>query len=318
MTTSPPREGSNRHATKFSRTVKGNWVVEEQATLMSCPKTYRGKRIFLSGCSSGIGKAVAHLLIDQGAEVHGFDWKEPGLDLCSFTPVDLSDPVRIEAATAPIEGRIDALFNCAGLSYEYGAIDTMKVNFLGTRSLTEALLPRMSDGGAIVSVASSSARGWLRRLPSLIELVESHSFDEGLGWYERHLADFPEGYAFSKEALVVWTMVQSARLIRRGIRINCTMPGPTQTPMVTRFEESNSAALIDACTTPIDRKAGPEEQALPLLFLNSEDASYVNGVALAIDGGFGSAMATGQIDTDAFVAAQTALARPAGLAEMPR
>ena len=113
---------------------------------------------------------------------------------------------------------------------------------------------------------------------------------------EEHLEVVREGYAFSKEAVIVWTMQSSFRLIKRGIRINCTTPGPTQTPMMKDFEAASAAAVLETAMQPINRRSTPEEQARPLVFLNSDAASYINGVSLPVDGGFMGGIATGQID----------------------
>ena len=75
---------------------------------------YTSKRVIITGCFSGMGEAAAKLLIDLGAEVHGFDYKPSALPLASFTQVDLRDPASIEAGVAAVGGKIDALFNCAG------------------------------------------------------------------------------------------------------------------------------------------------------------------------------------------------------------
>jgi NAD(P)-dependent dehydrogenase (short-subunit alcohol dehydrogenase family) len=91
-------------------------------------------------------------------------------------------------------------------------------------------------------------------------------------------------------------MVAATQLIKRGIRLNCTIPGPTQTPMMGEFEKASSAAVLTAATQPINRRSTPEEQAGPLIFLNSAAATYVNGHVFAVDGGFMGGIATGQID----------------------
>ena len=76
---------------------------------------YKNKRVIVSGCFSGMGEATARLLLELGAQVHGLDYKETSLKLASFTQVDLRDPAAIDAAIAGIGGKVDALFNCAGL-----------------------------------------------------------------------------------------------------------------------------------------------------------------------------------------------------------
>ncbi len=250
---------------------------------------YRNKRVVVTGCHSGIGHATAAQLIAAGAEVHGRDIKPVDLALASFSALDLRDPQNIEAAVASIDGPIDGLFNCAGIAPGPSPLDVMKVNFIGTRTLTDLLVPKMGEGAAIVSVSSNGGAGWARRLPLLRELTATKSFAEAADWYDRHIDAAPEAYSFSKEALIVWTMQCSASLIKRGIRINCTTPGAVQTPMLEEIEKTTPAALIDVVAEPIGRRSTAAEQASPLLFLNSGAASYINGAVLPVDGGFISA-----------------------------
>jgi NAD(P)-dependent dehydrogenase (short-subunit alcohol dehydrogenase family) len=257
---------------------------------------YKNKRVIVSGCFSGMGEATARLLLKLGAEVHGLDYKDSTLQLASFTRVDLRDPAAIDAAAAKIGGKVDALFNCAGLPQTSPPLDVMKVNYAGTRRLTERVLALMGQGSAVVNVASIAGMGWSRRVPVLMELLRIDNYADAIKWCEAHLDTVREGYSFSKEALVVWTMMASTSLIKRGIRINCTMPGPTQTPMMAHFEAASQRSVLDAAMQPINRRSTPEEQAGPLVFLNSDAASYLNGVALAVDGGLMAGFATGQID----------------------
>jgi NAD(P)-dependent dehydrogenase (short-subunit alcohol dehydrogenase family) len=256
---------------------------------------YKGKRVVVSGCFSGMGEATAKMLLDLGAEVHGLDFKDSTLPLASFNRVDLRDPATIDAGVAKIGGKIDALFNCAGLPQTSAAMDVMKVNFIGTRHLTQKILAHMSEGSAIASISSTGGLGWSRRIPTNMELIATDGYDAAVKWCEANMETVAEGYAFSKEAIIVWTQFIGAQLIKKGIRINCTLPGPTQTPMMKEFEASVGAA-VKAATQPINRFATPAEQAGPLVFLNSAAASYVNGVVFPADGGFMGALSTGQID----------------------
>lgn len=264
--------------------------------------SYQNQRVVISGCFSGMGEATAKLLLKQGAEVHGLDYKPSKLDLASFTQVDLREPAAIDAAVKKIGGKVDALFNCAGLPQTSPPLDVMKVNYAGTRRLTEQVLPLMSAGSAIVSISSNGGLGWSRRLPVLMQLLKIDNYDGIVKWCQDNAETVREGYAFSKEALIVWTMMTSTHLIKRGIRINCTMPGPTQTPMMSQFEQATAASVLEAAAQPINRRSTPEEQAGPLVFLNSDAASYINGVALPVDGGFLGGVATGQIDLSAMMA----------------
>jgi len=262
---------------------------------------YKSKRVIVSGCFSGMGEATARQLLELGAEVHGLDYKQSTLELASFTQVDLRDPQAIDAAVAGIGGKVDALFNCAGLPQTSPAMDVMKVNYAGTRRVTEQVLPLMSAGAAIVSISSTAGMGWSRKMPVLMELIGAADYEAAVSWCEANAETVNEGYSLSKEAIILWTMLTSSQLIKRGIRINCTLPGPTQTPMMDHFESATQAAVLNTFIQPINRRSTPEEQATALVYLNSDAASYINGVALPVDGGFMSGVATGQVDLSALM-----------------
>jgi NAD(P)-dependent dehydrogenase (short-subunit alcohol dehydrogenase family) len=258
---------------------------------------YKGKRVIVTGCFSGMGEATAKLLLDLGAEVHGLDYKDAALPLTSFNNVDLRDPASIEAGVAAIGGKIDALFNCAGLPQSFPPLDVMKVNFVGTRHLTEQVLPLMGPGGAIASIASTGGLGWSRRIPTSMELIATKGYQAAVDWCEAHLEDtIREGYSFSKENVIVWTQFMGAHLIKQGIRINCTLPSPTQTPMMATFHAASGKDVVDAAAEPMGRYSTAAEQAGGLVLLNSDLASIVNGVVFPVDGGFMGGVATGQVD----------------------
>jgi len=259
---------------------------------------YEGKRVVVSGCFSGMGEATAKLLLELGAEVHGFDYKDSALPLASFTNVDLRDPGSIEAAVGKLGGKVDALFNCAGLpgGGGFAPIDTMKVNFIGTRHLTDRIVPLMGDGGAIVSIASTGGLGWSRRIPVHMELLQTKGFQAALDWSEAHMDQVSEGYAFSKEAIIVWTQYMGAQLIKKGIRINCSLPSPTQTPMMATFHATSGKDVVDAAAEPLGRYTTAAEQAGPIVLLCSDAMAVVNGIVLPVDGGFMGGLTTGQVD----------------------
>ena len=247
---------------------------------------YQGRRVLVSGCASGMGRATAKLLLEAGAEVHGLDVRPSDLPLASMGEVDLRDPASIDAAVGGLAGSFDALFNCAGLGPTFSPIDIVKVNFIGTRHLTERVLPLLKRGAAIGSIASTAGMGWSRRVPVLTSFIATQDYAAAVRWAAEQADVVGEGYSFSKEAVIVWTMLQSQELIGRGIRINCTMPGLTQTPMLTDQIAVNTAAeVLDQVVQPFGRAATPEEQAFPLVMITSPAAGYLNGAALNVDGG---------------------------------
>jgi NAD(P)-dependent dehydrogenase (short-subunit alcohol dehydrogenase family) len=258
--------------------------------------SYDGKRVIVGGGGGfGMGSAVTRAVVDLGAEVHVLDLREPPVPVASFASTDLGDLDAITAAVERIGGPVHALFNCQGISGTApgatGAV-LLRVNFLGVRELTERVLPLIPRGGAVASVASIGGLNWHLRQTELDDFLATDDFDEGLQWAEQHddLLEpaFPQAYAFSKEALILWTMRIAVSAICDGVRVNCSSPGATATPMMPDFP-SDRVALIEH---PIGRKADPEEQAWPLVFLNSSAASYVNGVNLVVDGGNTAARTT--------------------------
>jgi NAD(P)-dependent dehydrogenase (short-subunit alcohol dehydrogenase family) len=96
--------------------------------------------------------------------------------------------------------------------------------------------------------------------------------------------------------------VRSFTLAPRGIRINCLNPGPTDTPMMPHFEQAVGREFMASFPKPLwGRNSRPDEQAWPLLFLNSPRASYVTGVQFDADAGFKAGMFTGQIDPSSII-----------------
>ena len=260
--------------------------------------TYEGRRVVVSGGGgSGMGAAVVEQVSELGAEVHVLDLRPPGIDVASFQSVDLGDPDAIAAAVEGIGGRVDALFNCVGVPGPpfVSELATMLINFAGVRLLTELVVERMGDGGAVASVASAAAAGWQAQMETFLPLVETEGFAEARAWCEAHPDLVASAYGPSKIAIAIWTAFACSQLGRRGLRINCTLPGPTRSPMLPDFERKMRDGFWDEYPIPLGRFQSPAEQAAPLVFLNSEAASAITGATLLTDGGTMSAAATGRV-----------------------
>ncbi|HET9729324.1 MAG TPA: coniferyl-alcohol dehydrogenase [Acidimicrobiia bacterium] len=258
---------------------------------------YHGKRVIVTGAASGMGAATAQILVDLGAEVHAVDLRKPDVTgLASYSECDLREPEQIDATIRRIGSVVNALFNCAGLPNTFPNLDVMLVNFCGLRHLTEAVIPNMIEGSAIACIASTAGIGWLMNMELLGSLLATRDFDEARAWCEAHPQALTNAYGLSKEAINAYTAVRSFTLAPRGIRLNCLNPGPTDTPMMPEFEKAVGKRYMDEFPVPLGRHAVAEEQAWPLVFLNSTRSSFVTGVQLDADGGFKAGMFTGQID----------------------
>lgn len=259
---------------------------------------YEGKRAVVTGCASGMGEATARLLVELGAEVVGLDVKEPELELADFRAVDLRDEAMIDEAAAHVAsgGPVHALFSVAGLpGAPFSDLDTVLVNFVGARHLVESLVPVMPEGSAVACVASNAGLGWQDELEALMPLVSTEGFAEAKAWCEANPKAIVQGYLPSKKLINAWVAWRGVQLLAQGIRLNCTNPGPTQTAMMPAFEGQVGAELIDEFIGPSGRRSTPEEQAWPLLFLNSPRCAYVAGEAFHTDAGFLAAQTTGQL-----------------------
>ena len=151
--------------------------------------------------------------------------------------------------------------------------------------LTEALIPKMAACSSIVSVSSLAAAAYREHLHEVAPLLGTATMRDGIGWCARHPDALGTGYQLSKEAIILYTMQSATRLGARGIRINCTGPGVTETPILDQLRSAYGQGFLDDIPKPLGRVSDPAEQAAVLLFLNSSAASYISGQVLWVDGG---------------------------------
>lgn len=239
--------------------------------------------VVVTGAASGIGAATAARLTAAGREVIGLD-RQPARE-CPTVLCDLSRPETIDSAVAELPAEIGGLANVAGLPGTFPAEMVMRVNVLGLRHLTEALLPRLAAGSAVVNVASVAAVRHPRPREEVAELLATPSFEAGLAWCLDHPLDAPSAYRFSKQVLVEWTLQASAAWRPRDVRVVSVSPGVVDTPILPDFRASMGDAAIDIATAEAGRLAEPYDIAPVIAFLLSPDARWVNGVDLRVDGG---------------------------------
>lgn len=262
--------------------------------------SYTGKRVVVTGVASGVGAATAASAKRLGAYVIGLDVVEnPSSAADEVIRVDLRSADSVAAASERITDGIDAAFLCAGVSAGSGLPmqDVFAVNYTGTRMLTEHLVPRMSDSGAITLVSSLAALRY-RENRILCEELLALDWDETQDWLKRHPEQLAptRTYPFSKEAVIWYALSLVAKLAPRQVRVNCIAPGPTDTPFLdSTLAREESRKQLESIPQLLGKRATAQQQADVLLYLNSDAASIVNGQVLWTDGGYRSAVAAGAI-----------------------
>ncbi len=269
---------------------------------MSHPFSYRDRRVVVTGAARGVGAALLEVLAElEVGHVTVLDLGEPEGPHDEFLATDLADEGAVGRAIAAVEGPVHALFNNAGVADTQPPHTVFAVNYLALRALSEGVLEHMSEGGAIVNTASLAGNLWRKRLEKIDALLDRDiggGWAASLDWFEHERSTLDQSpYNFSKELVEVYTMRSSRPTMRQGVRTNAVCPGPIDTPLLPDFKQTTSDAIVDWNIREMNgRPISPREVATTLAFLGSPAASYINGVNLDIDGGFGAALATKQVD----------------------
>ena len=243
----------------------------------------KDKVMVVTGGGSGIGQAAALRCAREGARVMIMDIVEAGgletekalrdhggegFFLCADVTKE-PDWRKLTSAVEDRYGRLDVLFNNAGSNLAKPVTDlteeewdglldlNLKGVFLGTKHAIPLMLK--AGGGSIINTASTFGLIGFPKMPA---------------------------YCASKGGVVALTRQLALDYARQNIRVNCICPGPTLTPRIRQYLERGSVAAEDILTgVPMGRFAQPEEIAATVLFLASDEASYITGTALVVDGG---------------------------------
>jgi NAD(P)-dependent dehydrogenase (short-subunit alcohol dehydrogenase family) len=251
---------------------------------------YNGKRALVVGGATGMGASVAELVQDAGAEVVVMDYAEVTLPGVKAIHVNLADKASIDAAVDECGGPVHALFSCAGVADGTPGIE--RINFIGHRHLIDRLLAgdMLPRGSAIGMISSAAGFGWQANLEVLQEYLDMTDFDGAVRWAEEHgKAD----YMWSKLAINAFVAREAFGLLKRGIRINAILPGPTDTPLAQANKETWLGFGSDYRAEAGIEPSTPLEQAYPLVFLCSDAAAAVTGITMVTDAGYFSSGISG-------------------------
>ncbi len=241
------------------------------------PKKLDGKIALITGGSTGIGLATARLFVEEGAHVYITGRRQPELDAAveavgshivalQGDVTKLADLDRIYARIRDETGRLDILFANAGGGplVPLGSIteehyeQVFDVNVKGLVFTVQKALPLMPDGGAIVLTGS------------IVGIKGFPAFSI---------------YSATKAAVRNFARTWTTDLKDRHIRVNVVSPGPIDTPLLNEAfsDPDDMKALVS--TIVMGRLGRPEEIARSVLFLASDDASFITGAELFVDGG---------------------------------
>jgi NAD(P)-dependent dehydrogenase (short-subunit alcohol dehydrogenase family) len=246
-----------------------------------------GKTALVTGAASGIGEAVAHRLAEAGAHVYVADLDEgngrrvagaigDAGGSAAFVALDVTseeDCIAAERRVREERGRLDVLVNNAGIGHVGTTLTTSgadmdrlyAVNVRGVFNVTKAFLPGMVErrAGSIVNMASIG----------------------GIVGIRDRVA-----YCASKSAVVGITKCLALDHATDGVRVNCVCPGRVETPFVTarlaEYPDPENAYREMSATQALGRMGMPDEIAAAVLYLSSDEAAFVTGSALLIDGGW--------------------------------
>ena len=233
----------------------------------------KNKRCIVTGAASGIGRAIAERLADEGATLGLIDINVPALaDMTGEAlAVDITDADAVQRAIADF-GDVDGLVNCAGWDRMVTFLDStpdlwrqvVDINLFGTLNVTHAVLENMAarGSGAVVTIASDAGR-----VGSSGEAV----------------------YSACKGGLIALMKTLAREHARQGITFNTVCPGPTDTPLLSAMTsdgglgERIAPALEKAI--PMRRLGQPDDYAGIVAFLLSDDAAFITGQTISVSGG---------------------------------
>jgi meso-butanediol dehydrogenase / (S,S)-butanediol dehydrogenase / diacetyl reductase len=252
-------------------------------------KRFENRAVVVTGAGSGIGAATVRRLFDEGASIVAVDVRQNAVE---GVVAEFGGSSRIYGATADVSnrgevaellveagrrfGKLWGLVNCAGIRGVGSILDTdpelwrkvLSVNLDGTFNMCQAFARAMRDADAPGAIVNLSSMAGIRGVPNRLS------------------------YVASKYGVAVISQTMALELARFGIRVNAIAAGMIRTPFTeVMFADPANVERIRA-DHPIGREGQPEEIAATIAFLLSDDASFITGVVLPVDGGKAAGIAS--------------------------
>lgn len=233
---------------------------------------FNDKVVIITGGTKGIGLATVHKFIRNGAKVYacGRNKDAFNIDGAIYHELDVSSAESCQKLFDDVineNGKLDMLITCAGIMKDALTVkmtdemfnDVIDVNLKGTFNIVRCVGPYMERQGygSIVTVSSIAANGDIGKA----------------------------NYSASKAGVIAMTKTWAKEFARKGanVRVNCVAPGCIKTDMLSQIPEKYYSQLADA--TILKRLGEPEEIANVIAFLSSDEASYITGAVIPVDGG---------------------------------
>lgn len=247
---------------------------------------FAGKKAIVTGAAGGIGEAIVAQLIAEGAQVAGIDRDTAGLKHlerqygASFLSAvaDLQDVAAtkagVQSAVKALGGPAQVLVNAAGV---YALAPAMQVQ-AEDWDFNQSINLRATFFASQAAVAARNEAGDVSPM-AIVNISSTGAYRMGTG-------DAALSYGASKAGLLGLTVAMAADWARENVRVNVVVPGVIDTSMVRLMDDPEAGQAWLNTRVPLGRLGRPEEVAKAVCFLASEDASYITGTTLVVDGGY--------------------------------
>ena len=243
-------------------------------------------KLAITGGATGIGAATLDILLAQGHDLTVFDIREPEQKGITYIPLDLNDSASITHAITASGDDFDGLCHIAGIPPREGnELACLTINATNGFAFLEAMIGKLNKGAPVVAVASKAGFGWQDNREQLDSLLAQTS-DSLAAWIEAHHMNATLAYKVSKQAVIYWSQKMVAQHIGQH-RFITISPAAVNTGILDDFVKAFGPA-VQANLAKVGRAGTPEEVANVISFALSDQASWLNGIDIVIDGGMGA------------------------------